>query len=88
MQQQQPNQSQSQPPVFQEPPQVITGKDFNYLKDMLSWNLLGFKKAHFAAGQCQDQQVVVALEKACMMHERHYQRILQHLDQNVNQMNQ
>ncbi|CAN7667785.1 hypothetical protein IOC57_25105 [Bacillus sp. SD075] len=88
MQQQQPNQSQNQQPVFQEPPQVITGKDFYYLTDMLSWNLLGFKKAHFAAGQCQDQQIVAALEKACMMHERHYQRILQHLEQNGSQMNQ
>ncbi|UQD51013.1 hypothetical protein C0971_02445 [Bacillus methanolicus] len=88
MQQQQPNQSQNEQPVFQEPPQMITTKDFYYLTDMLSWNLLGFKKAHFAASQCQDQQIVTALEKACMMHERHYQRILQHLEQNGIQMNQ
>ncbi|WP_248892791.1 hypothetical protein [Bacillus methanolicus] len=32
---------------------MITKKDFYYLTDMLSWNLLGFKKAHFAASQCQ-----------------------------------
>ncbi|UZJ80180.1 hypothetical protein [Fictibacillus sp. KU28468] len=89
MQQQQSNQGQNQQPMYQQPPNVITGKDFNYLTDMLSWNLLGFKKAHFAASQCQDQKVSTALEKACHMHEKHYQQILQKLQsggsQNMNQ---
>ncbi|MDM5339509.1 hypothetical protein QUF84_20115 [Fictibacillus enclensis] len=92
MQQQQPpnqGQSQQQQPTYQQPPNVITGKDFNYLTDMLSWNLLGFKKAHFAASQCQDQQVSAALEKACHMHEKHYQQLLQKLQSGGSQqMNQ
>ncbi|MGC4377784.1 hypothetical protein WD019_12690 [Fictibacillus sp. Mic-4] len=85
-QQQQPNQMQNQQqPTYQQPPNVITGKDYNYLKDMLSWNLLGFKKAHFAASQCQDPEIKAAIEKACHMHESHYQRILKHLNPTANQ---
>lgn len=79
MQQQNPKQMQNQQPIYQTPPEVITGKDLNYLKDMLSWNLLGMKKAHFMATQCQDQEIKTVLEKACQMHESHYRRIINHL---------
>ena len=65
MQQQNQNVMQNQQqPVFHNPPQVITGKDLNYVRDMLSWNLLGMKKAHFMATQCQDSEVKATLEKA------------------------
>ena len=48
MQQQQSNQQQG---MMQQPPQVLTTKDSLYLNDMLSWNLLAMKKAHFAASR-------------------------------------
>lgn len=38
------NQRQSQMP-----PSVISTKDHLYLNDMLNWNLLAMKKAHFMA---------------------------------------
>lgn len=41
------NQQQSQMP-----PSVISTKDHLYLNDMLNWNLLAMKKAHFMAQQC------------------------------------
>ena len=51
MQQQQNFNTQNQQAVFQQPPAVISSKDAMYLTDMLSWNLLAMKKAHFYAQQ-------------------------------------
>ncbi|KMJ58878.1 hypothetical protein AB685_07315 [Bacillus sp. LL01] len=88
MQQQQPQQNTNQQPgYYPQPPAVVTTKDSLYFADMLSWNLLAMKKAHFFAGQCQDQEVVNAIEKAGQMHQRHYQKILSHI-QGQNQMQQ
>lgn len=66
-----------------QPPQVITVKDSLYLKDMLSWNLLAMKKAHYFANQCQDQEVKNLLNKAGQMHQKHYQIILNQLQGNI-----
>ncbi|MCM3439999.1 MULTISPECIES: hypothetical protein [Bacillaceae] len=77
--QQQNYQQQTQPGMMQQPPNVVTTKDQLYLTDMLSWNLLAMKKAHFFASQCQNQQVKTQLEKVGQMHEQHYQKILGHL---------
>lgn len=65
-----------------EPPRAITTKDLNYLKDALSWELLAFKKFHFFAQQATDPEVKQALEKAGQMHQRHYQKLLGHLQVN------
>jgi hypothetical protein len=78
---------QNQQATMQQPPQVISTKDSLYLTDMMSWNLLAMKKAHFFASQCQDQEIVAAIERAGQMHQRHYQKILSHL-QNPNQPTQ
>lgn len=87
MQPQNQNQTQNQP-VYQTPPQVITGKDLNYVMDMLSWNLLGMKKAHFMANQCQDPEIKTIIEKACQMHEIHYKRIISHISGQQTMINQ
>jgi hypothetical protein len=70
---------QQQQAVMPQPPQMISAKDAMYFNDMMSWNLLAMKKAHFFATQCQDKEVAQALEKAGQMHQRHYQKILSHL---------
>ncbi|MFC4183392.1 hypothetical protein [Saccharococcus thermophilus] len=82
--QQQMNMQQQQTAMPQ-PPQMVSTKDALYFTDMLSWNLLAMKKAHFFASQCQDKEVIAALEKAGQMHQRHYQKILSHLQPNPNQ---
>lgn len=73
-------QNQNQGILYQEPPAVISTKDTLYLTDMLSWNLLAMKKAHFFAQQCQDPEIVSELERCGQMHQRHYQKILSHLN--------
>ncbi|MDR7074252.1 hypothetical protein [Fictibacillus barbaricus] len=64
MQNQNQNMRQNQQLIYQNPPAMITGKDLNYIKDMLSWNLLGAKKAHAMAAQCQDAEIKATLEKS------------------------
>jgi hypothetical protein len=78
--QQQPNiNMQNQQIMYQQPPAVISSKDSMYLTDMLSWNLLVMKKAHFYAQNCQDQQLKAAFDRCGQMHQRHYEKILSHL---------
>ncbi|MFB1051192.1 hypothetical protein [Paraliobacillus sp. JSM ZJ581] len=64
--------------VMQQPPTMVSSKDLLYLIDMMSWNLNATKKAHFFAKQCNIPEVKHALEQACQMHQKHYQKILQH----------
>ena len=79
MQQQSMN-MQNQQSLYQQPPAVISSKDAMYLTDMLSWNLLSMKKAHFYAEHCQDQELKTAFDRCGQMHQRHYESILTHLN--------
>lgn len=84
MQQQQNTNMQNQMGIMQQPPAIISSKDSLYLTDALSWNLLAMKKCHFLAQNCQDQEIKTELDKVGQMHQRHYQQILSHLN-NQNQ---
>jgi hypothetical protein len=83
MQQQQNMNTQNAQGVMQVPPAIISTKDSSYITDMLSWNLLAMKKAHFFAGQCQDPEIKSILETCGQMHQRHYQQILNHLNKHL-----
>lgn len=81
--QQQQNTSQAQnQPLMMQPPQVITTKDHLYLKDQLSWELVAMKKCRHFASECQDEQIRQAIDEAGQMHQRHYQILLSHLQNN------
>lgn len=71
-----------QQPITTEPPQVITGKDLNYLEDIMSWQLNAIKKCHHFAQECVDQDIKQAIDRAGQMHARHYQLLLQHCQNN------
>ncbi len=66
---------------LQEAPAVLTGKDLNYINDMMAWNLTAAKKAHFYAQHCQDQEIKQAIDAAGQMHQRHYDQFLSMLNQ-------
>jgi len=90
MQQQQPsnqmmNQNQQ---VMSQPPSTLTVKDHLYLEDMLSWNLNTVKKAHFFAGHCQDPEIKQAIQKMAMAHQRHYEKLLSHLQNEMSRQMQ
>jgi hypothetical protein len=80
--QQTANQGQTQQPTFQQPPKVITTKDYMYLRDQLSWELLAMKKCSHFAKECQDPEIRQAIDQAGQMHLRHYQLLLKHLQNN------
>jgi hypothetical protein len=80
MQQQQNMNQQNQQMMYEHPPAVISTKDSLYLTDMLSWNLLAMKKAHFFAQHCQNPELKAEMERCGQLHSRHYERILNHLD--------
>ncbi|MFT8321431.1 MAG: hypothetical protein ABF649_11035 [Bacillus sp. (in: firmicutes)] len=86
--QQQPITNMQNTNIMMQPPATLTVKDSLYLTDMLSWNLLAMKKAHFFAAQTQNQGIKSCLEKCGQMHQKHYEKILSHLNsQPAQQMN-
>ncbi|GEN54303.1 hypothetical protein GLV98_06105 [Halobacillus litoralis] len=77
---QQQNQSMQQSQPMSQVPNIVSTKDQLYLADMLSWNLNACKKAHFFAQNCQTPEIQAALEEAGQMHQRHYDKLLNHLN--------
>lgn len=73
-----PPAQQTQAPI-PVPPRVITTKDLMYLKDAMSWQLIAFKKMHHYAQQAQNPQVKQLLDRVGQMHQRHFQKLLTHL---------
>ena len=68
-----------------EPPQVITTKDLDYLKDAMSWELLAFKKCRQYASFATDSQISRQIDATGQMHQKHYDQLLHHLESNPNQ---
>lgn len=68
--------------IMQTPPKVITTKDCQYITDALAWELLAAKKCHHYASECSCQQTKQLLDKAGQMHQRHYNLLLKHLQNN------
>ncbi|MFB5762009.1 hypothetical protein [Paenibacillus medicaginis] len=73
------SQGQQQQLVMTVPPQVITTKDHLYLKDQLSWELVAMKKCSHFAAECSDPEIAQAIGQAGQMHQRHYNLLLKHL---------
>lgn len=70
---------QQQQPILPEPPQVITTKDCMYLKDQMSWELIAMKKCRHFAAECSDPEIAQIMDRAGQMHQRHFEMILKHL---------
>ena len=49
--------------IYNEVPNIITGKDLDYLSDMFNWNYEAIKKMNVATSQVQDEQIKTILEK-------------------------
>lgn len=76
------SQQKDQQMMFPEPPKMISTKDFSYLTDMMSWNLMAAKKMHWAAQNCQLPDLKKEFEAAEKMHSNHYDELLKQLKQN------
>ncbi|WP_232463328.1 hypothetical protein [Tumebacillus avium] len=58
----------------------LSTKDFNYIKDHMSWELLAMKKCAHYASECEDPQVAQLISQIGEMHQRHYTTLLQYFN--------
>lgn len=49
--------------IYNEVPNIITGKDLDYLSDMFNWNYEALKKMNVAVNQVTDERIRTTLEK-------------------------
>ncbi|SDH46204.1 hypothetical protein SAMN04489735_102635 [Aneurinibacillus thermoaerophilus] len=84
MQQQQQTPGQMQQAIMMTPPAVMTTKDVLYVKDQMSWLLVAMKKCSHYAQECADPQIKQIIDRAGQMHQRHYNTLLQHCQNNNN----
>ena len=54
-------------PNYQEVPNIITGKDLDYLSDMFEWNTLALKQFNESIVKVNDEKIKKLLKKACGM---------------------
>lgn len=52
-------------PNYQEVPNIITGKDLDYLSDMFEWNTLALKQFNESILKVNDERIKKLLKKAC-----------------------
>jgi hypothetical protein len=71
--------------MMKQPPNVIAQKDLMYLEDMLSWNLALCKQAKHYKMEVSDQDVMNELDSIYQMHKKHYNQLLELLQNNNNQ---
>ena len=48
---------------YNEVPNIITGKDLDYLSDMFNWNYEGLKKTNIALNNIEDEEIKNVLQK-------------------------
>ena len=48
---------------YNEVPNIITGKDLDYLSDMFNWNYEGLKKTNMALSNIEDEEIKNVLQK-------------------------
>ena len=44
-------------------PNIITGKDLDYLSDMFNWNYIALKSTNEAINNVEDNEIIAILEK-------------------------
>lgn len=49
--------------IYNDVPNIITGKDLDYLSDMFNWNYEALKKMNVAVNQIKDEEIKNILEK-------------------------
>ena len=70
--------------MMKQPPNVISGKDLLYIEDMLAWNLTTAKECREFSNLVTDQEIKNAFDSAYQMHKKHYDQLLQFLQNHTN----
>ena len=61
-------------------PNIITGKDLDYLSDMFQWNYIALKKVDNYCDLVDDEEIVSIFEKACSLFDDNLNSILNILE--------
>ncbi len=64
---------------YEEVPNIITGKDLDYLSDMFTWNYTAYKKAYNCIKKVEDEQLAKQIEKASDIFYENMQDIIEKL---------
>ena len=67
--------------IYNEVPNIITGKDLDYLSDMFNWNYEALKKMYVATSQVQDEELKPVLEKGYQLFKNNLNVILSILNE-------
>lgn len=57
-------------------PNIISGKDLDYLSDVYNWNFNAFKLANNFANEVTDEEIKTLFEKVADMHMQHCMAVL------------
>ena len=58
---------------------LLSDKEFHYLKDYMSWELLSMKKCRHAAQSCQDPEIQTQIRTIGKTHTQHFNTLLSYL---------
>lgn len=67
--------------TYNEVPNIITGKDLDYLSDMFNWNYEGLKKANTAITNVNDEEILNILKECYNLFNNNLNVILSILNQ-------
>lgn len=70
--------------IYNAVPNIITGKDLDYLSDIFNWNYIALKKTNTAITQIKDEQIKNILEKGFKLFNNNINYILSILNDGGN----
>lgn len=72
---------------YQEVPNIITGKDLDYLSDMFEWNINALKRTNDCIPKVKSTDIINMLKEACKLFEYNLNVILTLLEGGINERN-
>lgn len=61
---------------YMEVPNIISGKDLDYLSDMFEWNYIAMKKTNDMVSKTQDEDIKKILEKGCNLFDQNMKEVI------------
>lgn len=71
--------------IYNKVPDIIAGKDLNYLSDMFEWNSLALKKSNDFIPKINDDEIKSILKKACNLFDSNLNNVLNILEGGLNE---
>ena len=62
--------------IYTEVPNILTGKDLDYLSDMFNWNYEAIKKTNVAVNHVEDEQIKEIIQRGYNLFKKNLNIIL------------